>query len=264
MKVKKLMCAVALASLTAFGSAQAQEKQLRIGTEASYAPFEYKNPQGEIVGFDVDVANAICEKMQTKCEWIDQPFDSLIPGLQARKFDIIHAGITRSEARERVIAFSENLYAIPTQLIAKKGSGILPTVESLKGKRVGVLQGSVQEAYARKAWGKEGVTIVSYQDQEQNYGDLPANRLDAILAEKPNAIAGFLTKDAGKDYEFVGEAIDNDPLVQNHIAMGMRKADKQLKADVDQAIMQLRKEGVIEKLAEKYFQAGELGLFKAE
>lgn len=264
MKFKTVICALALASLGAMSTAQAQEREIRIGTEAGYAPFEYKNAQGEIVGFDIDVGNAICEKLQAKCEWIDQPFDSLIPGLQARKFDIIHAGITRSEARERVVAFSENLYAIPTQLIAKKGSGLLPSIESLKGKRIGVLQGSTQEAYARKAWGKDGATIVSYQEQEQTYGDLQANRLDAALLEKPNAIASFLSKTEGQDYEFVGEPIANDPLVENNIAMGMRKADKQLKADVDQAIMQLRSEGVIEKLAEKYFQAGEIGLFKAE
>ena len=264
MKLTTLICTLLISSLTAIGTAQAQEKKLRIGTEAGYAPFEYKNAQGEIVGFDVDVANAICEKLQATCEWIDQPFDSLIPGLQARKFDIIHAGITRSEARERVITFSADLYAIPTQLIAKKDSGLLPSIDSLKGKRVGVLQGSTQEAYARKAWGKEGVTIVSYQEQEQTYGDLQANRLDAVLAEKPNAIAGFLSKTEGKEYDFVGEPISNDPLVENHIAMGMRKADKQLKADVDEAIMQLRKEGVIEKLAKDYFQEGEIGLFKAE
>ena len=263
MKLKTVICGLAMASLTAMGAAHAQDKTLRIGTESGYAPFEYKNAQGELVGFDIDVGNAICEKIQAKCEWVDQPFDSLIAGLQARKFDLIHASITRTEVRERVIAFTEDLYAIPTQLLAKKGSDLLPTVESLKGKRIGVLQGSVQEAYARKAWGKEGVTIVSYQDQEQTYGDLPANRLDAILAEKPNAIAGFLSKDAGKDYDFVGEAI-NDPLVANQIAMGLRKSDTDLKAQVDEAILQLRKEGVIEKLAEKYFQAGELDLLKAE
>lgn len=265
MKLKNVFCSVslALASLVAVVPAQAQEREIKIGTETGYAPFEYKNAQGELVGFDIDVGNAICEKIKAKCVWVDQPFDSLIAGLQARKFDMIHASITRTEVRERVIAFTEDLYAIPTQLVAKKGSPLLPTVESLKGKRVGVLQGSVQEAYARKAWAKEGVTIVSYQDQEQTYGDLPANRLDAILAEKPNAIAGFLTKDTGKDYEFVGEPI-NDPLVANQIAMGLRKADTDLKAEVDKAIVELRAEGVIEKLAEKYFQPGELNLLNSK
>lgn len=264
MKFKTLISALALASLTTMGAVHAQQKEIRIGTETGYAPFEYKNAQGELVGFDIDVGNAICEKLQAKCVWVDQPFDSLIPGLQARKFDLIHASITRTEARAKVINFTEDLYAIPTQLVAKKGSDLLPSVESLKGKKVGVLQGSVQEAYARKVWGKEGVSIVSYQDQEQTYGDLPANRLDAILSEKPNAIAGFLSKPEGKDYDFVGEPIDNDPLVANQIAMGVRKADTQLKADVDKAILQLRQEGVIEKLAEKYFQPGELNLLKAQ
>lgn len=266
MKLKTLFCSLglALASLSIVGGAQAQDKVIRIGTESGYAPFEYKNAQGQLEGFDVDVGNAICEKIKAKCEWVDQPFDSLIPSLQARKFDLIHAGITRTEARERVIAFTENLYSIPTQLIARKGSGLLPTGESLKGKRIGVLQGSTQEAYARKAWGKAGVTIVSYQEQDQTYGDLQANRLEAALLEKPNALASFLNKPEGQSFEFVGEPIANDPLVENNIAMGLRKGDKALKTEVDKAIQELRAEGVIEKLAEKYFQPGEIGLFKAD
>lgn len=234
--------------------------EIRFGTESAYAPFEYKNEKGELVGFDIDVGNAICEKLKAKCVWVEQPFDSLIPGLQARKFDIIHASLTHNAAREKVIAFSENVYAIPTQLLAKKGSDVLPTVESLKNLKVGVLQGSAQEAFARQVWGKKGVRIVSYQDQEQTFVDLGAGRIDVALLEKPNGITGFLSKPEGKDWEFVGEPLVH-PLLDNNIGLGLRKQDKELKADVDAAILQLRADGTMSKLAEKYFQKGELELF---
>lgn len=233
---------------------------IEFGTESSYAPFEYKNEKGELAGFDIDVGNAICQKLNAKCVWTDQSFDSLIPSLQARKFDVIHASLTHNAAREKVIAFSDNLYAIPTQLVAKKGSGTLPTVTSLKGKKVGVLQGSAQEAYARKAWGKKGIKIVSYLEQEQTFIDLLAGRVDVALLEKPNALAGFLIKEKGKDYEFVGRPLI-DPLLANEIGLGFRKQDKQLRADINGAIKALREEGTLRELAEKYFQPDELELF---
>ncbi|NOL48648.1 transporter substrate-binding domain-containing protein [Pelistega europaea] len=255
--MRSVLLALGLSLGFAATASAATYDEIKFGTESAYAPFEYKNEKGELVGFDVDVGNAICEKLKAKCTWVELPFDSLIPALNARKFDIIHASLTHNKEREKVINFSENVYAIPTQLLAKKGSGVLPTVESLKNLKVGVLQGSAQEAYARKMWGKKGIRIVSYQEQDQTFVDLVAGRVDVALLEKPNGIAGFLSKPEGKDYEFVGEPLV-DPLLANEIGMGMRKKDKQLKADVDAAILELRKEGVIAKLAEKYFQPGEL------
>lgn len=256
--MRSILFALGLA-LGVTGTSVAQT-EIRFGTESGYAPFEYKNEKGELVGFDIDVGNAICEKLQAKCVWVEQPFDSLIPGLQARKFDIIHASLTHNEAREKVINFSESVYAIPTQLLAKKGSGIMPTVDSLKSLRVGALQGSAQEAFARQVWGKAGVRIVSYQDQEQTFVDLLAGRIDAAIVEKPNGIASLLNKPEGQDYEFVGEMLQH-PLLANNIGLGLRKQDKKLKADVDAAIVALRQEGVIEKLAQKYFAEGELDFF---
>ncbi|WP_159991534.1 transporter substrate-binding domain-containing protein [Pelistega ratti] len=244
---------------TSMAFANQESREIKIGTESAYAPFEYKNEKGELVGFDIDVGNAICEKLNAKCVWVEQPFESLLPGLQARKFDIVHASLTHNAAREKVINFSESVYAIPTQLLAKKGSGLEPTVESLKGKRVGALQGSAQEAYAKQVWGKKGVKIVSYTEQDQTFIDLGAGRIDAAILEKPNGYAGLLSKPEGKDYEYVGEPLVH-PLLANKIGLGFRKQDKQLKAEVDEAILALRKEGVIAQLAEKYFQKDELDL----
>ena len=205
------------------------------------------------------MGNAICEKLNAKCVWVEQPFDSLIAGLQARKFDIIHASLTHNEAREKVILFTDNVYAIPTQLLAKKGSGILPTVESLKGKKVGALQGSAQEAYAKKVWGKAGIKVVSYLEQDQTFVDLNAGRIDVAILEKPNGVAGFLSKPEGKDWEFVGEPLV-DPLLANEIGMGLRKQDTKLKEAVDGAIKSIREDGTLAKIASKYFQEGELNL----
>lgn len=267
MKIRKILIAAGLAcSVLGMGNlATANEwKEIRIGVEATYPPFEYRNAQGDMEGFDVDVANAICGKLNAKCVWVEQSFDGLIPALQARKFDVIHSSMTATEARAKVINFTDPLYAIPTQLIAKKGSGTLPTAESLKGKRLGVLQGTTQETYAKKVWGKGGVQIVSYQDQSQTYADLRAGRLDAALLEKPNAIAGFLVTPEGRDFEFVGEVLSGDPILTNEIAMGLRKSDVKLKDAINKAINELVTEGTIAEIAGKYFQPGEIGLMQAK
>lgn len=234
--------------------------ELRIGTEPGYAPFEYKNDKGELIGFDIDVGNALCEKLHMKCVWVEQPFESLISGLNTRKFDVIHASMNITEARKKVVSFSHPVYAIPTQLLAPVGSGLAPTAASLKGKRVGALLGSAQEAFAKKAWARKGVKIVSYADQDQTFIDLKAGRLDAAIVEKPNALSGFLNKPEGAGYEFVGEPIV-DPLLVNDIGMAIRKADKKLKQQIDKAILELRAEGRISEFAKKYFSPGELELF---
>lgn len=267
MNIRKILIAGGLAcAAMGFGhfAAASDWKEIRIGIEATYPPFEYKNAKGEMEGFDVEVANAICAKLDAQCVWVEQSFDGLIPALQARKFEVIHSSMTATEARSKVISFTDSLYSIPTQLIAKKGSGLLPAGDSLKGKRLGVLQGTTQEAYAKKAWGKSGVQIVSYQDQSQTYGDLKAGRLDAALLEKPNAIAGFLKTPEGADFEFVGEPLSDDPILTNEIAMGLRKSDNKLREAINKAINELVAEGTIAKIAEKYFEPGEIGLMSAK
>lgn len=263
--MKKITSLVA-ASLFAFASfsVAAQDKaELRIGAEAAYAPFEYKLPSGELAGFDIDIGNALCEKLDMTCVWIEQPFDSLIPGLLARKFDLAHSAITVTEERKKVIAFTDPLYEVSSQLVAAKDSGIDGSDESLKGKTVGVLQGSVQETYARKRWDRRsGVRVTSYVEQSQTIADLKVGRVDAILFESPNAVEGLLNTPDGAAYTFVGEPIINDPIMNNEIAIGLRKEDTELKTKIDAAIKALKDEGVIDEFAKKYFQEGEISVVK--
>lgn len=261
--MKKLTSLVAatILGLASFAVAAQDKAELRIGAEASYAPFEYKLPSGELAGFDIDIGNAICEKLDMTCVWVEQPFDSLIPGLLARKFDLAHSAITVTEERRKTIDFTDPLYEVSSQLVAPKGSSIDGSDESLKGKTVGVLQGSVQETYARERWGRRsGVRVTAYMDQTQTISDLKVGRIDAILFESPNAVEGLLGTPDGDGYEFVGEPITNDPIMNNEIAIGLRQGDEELKAKINEAIQALKDEGVIEKFAEKYFQEGEISV----
>ena len=94
--------AASFAASFAISTAYAADlKEIRFGVEASYAPFESKSPSGELIGFDIDVGNAVCAKLKVKCIWVENSFDGLIPALQARKFDAINSDMTITDQRDR-------------------------------------------------------------------------------------------------------------------------------------------------------------------
>ncbi len=131
------------------------------GPVLPYAPFESKAADGSLVGFDIDLGNAICAELKVKCKWVESDFDGMIPGLNANKFDGVISSMTVTEARQKAIDFSSELFSGPTSLVFKKGANY-STPESLKGKSVGYEQGTIQEAYAKAVLDKAGVITKAY------------------------------------------------------------------------------------------------------
>ncbi|MFH2934801.1 lysine/arginine/ornithine ABC transporter substrate-binding protein ArgT [Citrobacter freundii] len=250
--MKKTVLALSLlVGLSATAASYAALPQtVRIGTDTTYAPFSSKDAKGDFVGFDIDLGN---ERMQIKCTWVASDFDALIPSLKAKKIDAIISSLSITEKRQQEIAFSDKLYAADSRLIAAKGSPIKPTLDSLKGKHVGVLQGSTQEAYANDNWRSKGVDVVAYANQDLIYSDLTAGRLDAALQDEVAASEGFLKQPAGKDYDFAGPSVKDKKYFGDGTGIGLRKDDTELKAAFDKALGELRKDGTYDKMASKYF-----------
>jgi lysine-arginine-ornithine-binding protein len=245
--MKKLALCVALA-LAAGGAYAKDWTTIRFGTDASYAPFESKAPDGKLVGFDIDLGNEICRRMNAKCVWVEQDFDGMIPGLKAKKFDGALSALTITPQREQQIAFSNKLFNTPTRLVAKKGSPLQPTIASLQGKSVGVEQGSIQETYAKQNWAPKGVNVIAYQNQDQVYLDLQSGRLDAALQDEVQADLGFLKTPRGAGFAFAGQEIPTGAA-----AIGLRKEDADLKAQIDKTIADMIKDGTYKKIESKYF-----------
>ena len=128
MKKRVLALSLMLAMSSAASVFAAVPKTLRIGTDPTYPPFESKNAQGQLVGFDIDLANEICKRIETKCTYVESDFDALIPSLKAKKIDAIISSLSITEKRQEEIAFSEKLYAANARLVAKKGSTLQPTI----------------------------------------------------------------------------------------------------------------------------------------
>jgi len=253
--MKKLIAAVSVTLLAvSAGAAHAKDwTTIRFGTDATYAPFESKAADGKLVGFDIDLGNEICARLKAKCVWVENDFDGMIPALKAKKFDGVLSSMSMTPQRAEQIAFSSKLFNTPTRLVAKKGSGILPTADSLKGKTVGVEQGTIQETYAKTYWETKGAKVVPYQNQDQVYADLLSGRLDAALQDAVQADIGFLKTPRGAGFEFVGKDLDDPKILGSGAGIGMRKEDTDLKAKVDKAIADIIKDGTYKKLEKKYF-----------
>lgn len=234
-------------------SAQAKIDHVRFVVDPTYPPFESKNPQGQLVGFDIDLGNALCAQMQVKCTWVEGQFDGMIPGLKARKFDAILSDMGITEERLKQIDFTVPLYDTKTQLLARKGMNLLPTAESLKGKNIGVSQGTVQERYAHAKWQPFGVNVISYADQSQVESDLVSGRLDASFTDAAQAAIGFLKQPQGQDFELAGPMVE-DPIIGPGTAIGLRKGDTELKNALDTAFAELKKNGTFDTLQKKYFE----------
>jgi lysine/arginine/ornithine transport system substrate-binding protein len=253
--MKKLIAAFSVTLLAvSAGAAHAKDwTTIRFGTDATYAPFESKAADGKLVGFDIDLGNEICARLKAKCVWSENDFDGMIPALKAKKFDAVLSSMSITPQRAEQIAFSTKIYNQPTRLVVKKGSTILPTTESLKGKSVGVEQGTTQETYAKTFWAPKGANVVSYQNQDQVYSDLLSGRLDATLQDEVQADLGFLKTPRGAGYQFVGEELVDEKVLGIGAGIGLRKDDPDLKAKIDKAIADMLKDGTYRKLAARYF-----------
>ncbi|MQU62152.1 transporter substrate-binding domain-containing protein [Pseudomonas sp. FSL R10-1350] len=255
---------LALSALTlciAAGSVLAKEyKELRFGVDPSYAPFESKAADGSLVGFDIDLGNAICAELKVKCKWVESDFDGMVPGLKANKFDGVISSMTVTPAREKVIDFSNELFSGPTSLVYKKGSGLSADTASLKGKTVGYEQGTIQEAYAKAVLDKAGVKTQAYANQDQVYADLISGRLDASVQDLLQAELGFLKSPQGAGYE-ISAAID-DPLLPSKTAVGIKKGNQALQTLLNKGIKALHDDGTYTKIQQKHF--GDLNLYSGK
>ena len=233
-------------------NAQAPDwKKIRIGVEGAYPPFSEVGPDGRIRGFDIDIANALCARLQAECTLVPQEWDGMIPALNARKFDAIIASMSITEERRRAVLFSTKYYATPARLVAKANTPMQPTPAGLKGHRIGVQRQTTQDRYATDVF--KDSEIVRYAKMDEAFLDLSAGRIDAMLVDSVAADYGFLRRPAGKGFAFFGPPFIDEKYFGEGAAVAMRKSDTALKAKLDAAIAAIRADGSYQKIAATYF-----------
>ena len=242
--------ALALLLLTIGNIAMA--KDLRIGVEGAYPPFSTTNSDGSVTGFDIDIAVALCEEMGYECKLIKQDWDGMIPALLARKYDAIIASMSITEERKKKVAFTNKYYQMPVKFISRKGAGLKISNSGLKGKKIGVQRATTFDNYATDNYGKVA-EIVRYTSQEEVFLDLQARRVDTTLAERAAVEEGFLSTSPGKRFELVGPDITDVKWFGDGIGIALRKRDRKLQKEFNQAIATIRNNGTYKRINDKYF-----------
>ncbi len=189
-----------------------QKKELVVGLEAAYAPFEFIE-NGKIVGYDQDLFNWIMETSApgVKVTLLDLPFQGILPGLAAKRFDVVIAALTITKERADKFNFTLPVADATTALVKRKGEPAIMHAPDLTGKTVGSQAGSAQlkvlQAYSDKlvAEGKPGIKIREYVAFDEAYADLAAGRTDAVAQSLPNLAT--LVKTRGDVYEVINEPI---------------------------------------------------------
>ena len=248
----KKACLAVLVAMTVVGGVQAKEwKQVRIGIEGAYPPFSRTEANGDLTGFDVDIAKSLCDQMQVKCTIVQQDWDGMIPSLLARKFDAIISTKDITPERLKRVDFSDKYQHVPARFATKKGTKLELTAEFMKGKRVGVQRATSMDSYISDNF--TGADIKRYGTAEEAYLDLKSGRVDYVLADYASLLDGLIKKEGGEGYELVGPGLTDPRWFGIGAGVALRKGDGELKAKFNQAIKEIRANGKYKAVNDKYF-----------
>ena len=245
--LKTLLSSVA-AVLFLAGPVQAEITHVKMGTEGAYPPFNNINEEGKLVGFDIDIGNALCDAMDVTCEWVTSDWDGIIPALLAKKFDTIMASMSITEERKEKIAFTDKYYTSPVRFIRRKGTDASP--EDISGAVVGVQSATVSENLVQGRF--PDAEVKTYAEQEQANLDLTSGRVDLVAADA-FVLMDFVDSEAGNDVEFVGPSYTDEEYLGEGIGIGVRKEDDELRKMLNEAIKQIREDGTYQKINAQYF-----------
>lgn len=243
---------LALPAVLAPPAAAQDRMQLRIGTEGAYPPFNYYDSDRNLVGFDVDIANALCEEMNADCTFVAQDWDGIIPALRANKFDAIIASMSITPERDEVVDFSEKYYNTPPAIAVPKGSDIESTDPSaFEGMILGAQSATTHANYAEKYYG--GADLRRYGTPEEYKLDLASGRLDAAIDDVV-VLSEWLESEDGDCCEILG-VLTPDPVINGMGAgVAVREGETELANQFTEAIAAIRENGTYQEINDKYFE----------
>lgn len=220
-----------------------QEKKIKIGLEDTYPPMEFRDETNKLVGFDIDLADAIAKKLGAEAEYVITEFGGLTMALNSGKFDMSLSAISVNPERAEQVDFSEPYVKGGQAIIVKNDNGSIAKVEDLSGKIVGTQLGTTGEEAARKIAGVKEVK--TYDKATQPFHDLEIGRIDAVVVDE---FVGryYLAKQEGKFK--VAVTLDEEP-----IAIAFKKGDKEIQEAVKKAIEELKNDGTMSELSKKWF-----------
>jgi len=246
--------AAAALTVAIAAAAQAEDmRKVRIGTEGAYPPFNYIDSNGELVGFDVEIAKALCKAANYDCTFVVQDWDGIIPGLLADKYDAIIASMSITPKRKEVVDFTDKYYNTPARFAVQRGDNFdLTEGSGLDGLRVGVQGATIHEDFVRATWPK--AEVVTYGTQEEANADLVSGRVDLVMADSVVLQEGFLKVEGGDCCEFFGLSYSDPTYHGEGAGIAIRKDEPELVEGFNAAIAEIRNNGTYKSINDKYFE----------
>ncbi|RXT04262.1 ABC transporter substrate-binding protein [Ammoniphilus sp. CFH 90114] len=228
-------------------SSDPSQQEFQYAMSGLYKPFNFKEG-GELTGFDVEIGQALAEKMGMKPVPVTNPWETLIQGLVSNKYHAIIGSMTVTEERLKTVNFTNPYYRSGAQIFVSETNQDLKSADDLKGKTIGVVKASTYKDLAVTYTDK----IVEYDSDLTALMDLPTGRLDAVITDQ---MVGFrVIKEGAVKIKDVGE-----PLTHDDQAIAVRKEDEELLKKLNQALDEIVKDGTYDQISEKWFGRSILG-----
>lgn len=251
MKISRWLASTVIAACVtvAASAAVAEGEKIKIATEGAYPPFNSLTADGKLVGFDVDIANALCAQMKADCELVTQDWDGMIPALQAGKFDAIVASMSITDERKKQVAFTDRYYTTPLAVVAMKDMDLSSTEPAaLAGKTIGAQGSTTQSIYAQDNYTPAGADVRQYPTQEEAVQDMLNGRLDAIISDK-FVLVDWMKNDAKDCCKLVGDVAGTE----TETGIAVRLDDDALREKLNAAIAAIVADGTYKTIQAKYF-----------
>ena len=242
--MKKVVLAALLATIS-LGASAAQT--IRFATEESYPPFEFVDADNKIQGFDVDLANALCREMGAECTFSNQAFDSLIPSLKFRRFDAVMAGMDITPEREKQVLFTNPYYDNSALFVVQKGK--VASIDALKGKRVGVQNGTTHQKYLSEK--QADIQLVPYDSYQNAILDLKNGRIDAVFGD--TAVVNEWLKQ-NPNLAALGEKVTDKSYFGTGLGIAVRQGNTELQGKFNAALDKVKADGTYKTIYSKWFQ----------
>ncbi|WP_301169835.1 transporter substrate-binding domain-containing protein [Brevibacillus nitrificans] len=218
------------------------EETLKIAVTEASPPFSFVDKEGKLVGFDVDYANEIGKRLNRKVEVISTAWDGMIPGLLAKKYELIIGSMAITEKRKESVNFSSPYYVSGAAIVVHQDNQDIHSPADLKGKSVGVTLGTTYEEEAKKL----GANVKTYDSEVAQLTDLENKRIDAMVTDK--FIGAFTINETKRPLKLL-----DGLLYEEQIGVAMSKDDADLLAKVNKAVEEITKDGTYEKMAMQHF-----------
>jgi len=222
-----------------------------VGLDDTFAPMGFRGKNGDIVGFDIDLAKEAASKMGVEAKFKPCDWDGIIFELRSKKIDMVWNGMTITEGRKKQIAFSKSYFNGEQIIVTKSGSNI-KGISDLSGKTIGLQMGSSSYFALEKNPVYPSVKDVKkYGSNVEALLDLEAGRTQAVIID---SMVGkyYIAKKERKENKDIFSIV-NDPLAVEYTGIGMRKEDISLITEINRVLDEMQKDGTYNKIYEKWF-----------